>query len=184
MAFRVISRTVAPASQIRALSATLLGTSRNSMMRSAVRGYSTGPAKKSGSSPMLWALAFAGAGVAGYYMMSPPGKVAPFSSPKSNPGVNVETKQKNNLDYQAIYNDIAELLEDNDYDDGSFAPVLLRLAWHASGTYNKADGSGGSNGATMRFRPEAEHGGNAGLGVARENPRNEWSNYSLETWPY
>lgn len=43
----------------------------------------------------------------------------------------------------------------------------MRLAWHASGTYNKADGSGGSNGATMRFAPESEHGANAGLGAAR-----------------
>ncbi|ORY01932.1 heme peroxidase [Basidiobolus meristosporus CBS 931.73] len=168
MAFRIVCRPSVLASPSRAASAALFGTSRNSAMRSMIRGYSSGPAKKSGSSPMLWALAFAGAGVAGYYMMTPPGKVAPLSSPKSNPGVNVETKQKNNLDYQAIYNDIADILEDNDYDDGSFGPVLLRLAWHASGTYNKADGSGGSNGATMRFRPESEHGGNAGLGVARK----------------
>lgn len=29
-------------------------------------------------------------------------------------------------------------------------PVLVRLAWHASGTYDKATGTGGSNGATMR----------------------------------
>jgi hypothetical protein len=43
----------------------------------------------------------------------------------------------------------------------------VRLAWHSSGTYNKADGTGGSNGATMRFKPESEHGANAGLAVAR-----------------
>jgi cytochrome c peroxidase len=49
------------------------------------------------------------------------------------------------------------------YPDGSLAPVVLRLAWHASGTYNKADGTGGSNYATMRFPAEAAHGGNAGL---------------------
>jgi hypothetical protein len=47
--------------------------------------------------------------------------------------------------------------------DGSMAPVLLRLAWHCSGTYDKADGTGGSNYATMRFPDESKHGGNAGL---------------------
>lgn len=34
------------------------------------------------------------------------------------------------------------------------APTLLRLAWHASGTYSAKDGMGGSNGATMRFQAE------------------------------
>ncbi|ORX91521.1 heme peroxidase [Basidiobolus meristosporus CBS 931.73] len=167
MAFRLISRAITPVGRSRVVGASLLGASRSSVVRSATRGYQTGPVKKSGSSPMVWALAFAGAGIAGYYMMTPAGKVEPHASPKDNVGVNVETKKKN-LDYQAIYNEIADILEDNDYDDGSFGPVLLRLAWHASGTYNKADGSGGSNGATMRFRPESEHGGNAGLGVARD----------------
>jgi hypothetical protein len=37
-----------------------------------------------------------------------------------------------------------------DKSDGSLAPVLVRLAWHASGTYDARDGSGGSNFATMR----------------------------------
>jgi cytochrome c peroxidase len=37
--------------------------------------------------------------------------------------------------YQEVYNHIAKLLEEHDnYDDGSYGPVLLRLAWHASGT--------------------------------------------------
>lgn len=71
--------------------------------------------------------------------------------------------------------------------DGSFGPVLLRLAWHASGTYDKTTGTGGrsvsffhsirfrlitdvmrSNYATMRFEPESHHGANAGLHVARD----------------
>lgn len=55
----------------------------------------------------------------------------------------------------------------DNYDDGSYGPVFIRLAWHASGTYDIRDGTGGSNGATMRFSPEADHGANAGLHVAR-----------------
>lgn len=60
-----------------------------------------------------------------------------------------------------MYNRIAEVIDDaGDYDstvfnrlvrfmlsfffvDGSFGPVVLRLAWHASGTYDKATGTGG-----------------------------------------
>lgn len=45
---------------------------------------------------------------------------------------------------------------------------MLRLAWHASGTYDKETGTGGSNGATMRFAPESDHDANAGLKVARD----------------
>lgn len=72
-------------------------------------------------------------------------------------------------DYQKVYDHIAKLLEEkDDYDDGSYGPVLLRLAWHASGTYDKMTGTGGSNGATMRFAPEGDHGANAGLKAARD----------------
>ena len=39
---------------------------------------------------------------------------------------------------------------------------------HAAGTYDKETGNGGSNGATMRFKPESHHGANAGLAVTRE----------------
>ena len=38
----------------------------------------------------------------------------------------------------------------------------------ASGTYQKSDNSGGSNGARMRFSPEAKYGSNAGLDIARD----------------
>ena len=38
-------------------------------------------------------------------------------------------------DYQQIYNAIAKRLDEKeDYDDGSYGPVVLRLAWHCSGT--------------------------------------------------
>lgn len=34
--------------------------------------------------------------------------------------------------------------------------------------YDKETGTGGSNGATMRFAPEGDHGANAGLKAARD----------------
>ncbi|KAF8513112.1 cytochrome c peroxidase [Hysterangium stoloniferum] len=85
-------------------------------------------------------------------------------------------------DYQKVYNKIASILEADDYDNGSYGPVLVRLAWHASGTYDKNTNTGGSNYATMRFAPESLHGANNGLHVARgimEQIKNEfpWISY-------
>jgi hypothetical protein len=47
-------------------------------------------------------------------------------------------------------------------------PMAVRLAWHASGTFDKSDNSGGSDGATMRFAPESTDGANAGLSIIRD----------------
>jgi hypothetical protein len=47
-------------------------------------------------------------------------------------------------------------------------PMAVRLAWHASGTYDKSDNSGGSDGATMRFEPESKDDANAGLNIMRD----------------
>lgn len=63
-----------------------------------------------------------------------------------------------------VKKEIAEILDD----DETVGPFFMRLAWHCAGSYQKDDNSGGSNGATMRFAPEADHGGNAGLGLARD----------------
>ncbi|KAL9058170.1 MAG: hypothetical protein Q9162_001894 [Coniocarpon cinnabarinum] len=72
-------------------------------------------------------------------------------------------------DYQNVYDEIAErLVEFDEYDDGSYGPVVLRLGWHASGTYDAETQTGGSNGATMRFAPEMDHGANAGLKAAQD----------------
>lgn len=86
-------------------------------------------------------------------------------------------------DYQAVYHDIVNVMDAEDYDDGSFGPVLLRLAWHTSGTYDALTGTGGSNGATMRFAPEGDHGANAGLRTARNvlekvHERHPWISFS------
>lgn len=72
------------------------------------------------------------------------------------------------VDYAAVKAEIAERLDNDDWDDGSYGPILVRLAWHASGTYCCKTGDGGSNSATMRFSPESDFGANAGLGHARD----------------
>lgn len=75
------------------------------------------------------------------------------------------------LDYKKVKADIVSAIEEADSKRGdgtSIAPTLVRLAWHASGTYSIFDKTGGSSGATMRFAPESEWGANAGLGEARK----------------
>jgi len=71
------------------------------------------------------------------------------------------------VDYQAVRAAIQKAMDNLDYEDGSYGPVLVRLAWHAAGQYDAATKTGGSNGATMRFQPEAGDPGNQGLGIAR-----------------
>lgn len=57
------------------------------------------------------------------------------------------------MDWAAVRADIAaELGKFPNHDDGTIAPVVLRLAWHSSGTYDPVEQpNGGSNGATMRY---------------------------------
>ncbi|WFD27455.1 cytochrome-c peroxidase [Malassezia nana] len=70
-------------------------------------------------------------------------------------------------DFDAVRNDIVAILKNKDYDDGSIGPVVVRLAWHASGTYSKEDDTGGSNGAGMRYEEEGGDPANNGLQNAR-----------------
>ena len=88
-------------------------------------------------------------------------------------GIGLATALDNNseaeeqkVDYEAVKEDIRKLLSDPTKED-TWGPVLVRLAWHASGTYSVFDHTGGSNGATMRFCPESRHGANNGLAIAR-----------------
>ena len=127
------------------------------------------------------------AGGAGYYVYATDNQGAFSLGFPGADGIiskkNAPTKTTQN-DYQAVYNAIAHhLAEKDDYDDGSYGPVLVRLAWHCSGTYDAETKTGGSNGATMRFDPESDHGANAGLKAARDflEPVKEqfsWISYS------
>lgn len=46
----------------------------------------------------------------------------------------------------------------------SYHPAVAPLTFCS---YDKETGTGGSNGATMRFAPEKDHGANAGLAAAQ-----------------
>ncbi|KAI9852178.1 MAG: heme peroxidase [Thelocarpon superellum] len=131
------------------------------------RGYASGPAGQSSGSGIYWGLALVAAGGAGYYhFVVNEGKVPEFISGASAKNVVTTPKYE---DFQKVYAAVAKKIEERDeYEDGSFGPVIVRLAWHASGTYDSATNTGGSNGATMRFAPEGDHGANAGLQVARD----------------
>ncbi|KAG0338115.1 heme peroxidase [Podila humilis] len=122
-----------------------------------------------GGSTLVAAVVGATAGAVGYhfYKQSDLSSSLPKVAATGDSKTSSESK-KQPLDYQKVYNAIADLLEDENYDDGSYAPVFLRLAWHASGTYDMTAGDGGSSYATMRFKPESGADANAGLGIARE----------------
>ncbi|RHZ88451.1 hypothetical protein Glove_22g67 [Diversispora epigaea] len=70
-------------------------------------------------------------------------------------------------DYDAVRTDIKAIIPNSNWDDGSLGPLFVRLAWHASGTFDKYSCTGGSGGATMRFSIEANDPANAGLEHAR-----------------
>lgn len=77
---------------------------------------------------------------------------------------------KEAVDLDKVRETIVQVIEEDAEkrgDGSSLAGTFIRLAWHSCGTYKAADNSGGSNGARMRFSPEATYGNNAGLGKAR-----------------
>ncbi|GIT76366.1 MAG: hypothetical protein Ct9H300mP31_08970 [Acidimicrobiaceae bacterium] len=92
---------------------------------------------------------------------------------KSNPmGEDFDYAQAfNSLDYEALKADIAAVMTDSQdwwpADFGHYGGLMIRLTWHAAGTYRVGDGRGGGGTGAQRFAPLNSWPDNANLDRAR-----------------
>jgi catalase-peroxidase len=100
-------------------------------------------------------------------------KVLQANPPMANPmGEDFNYRDEfNSLDLAAVKRDIETVLTTSQdwwpADYGHYGPLIIRMAWHAAGTYRIADGRGGAGRGQQRFAPLNSWPDNASLDKAR-----------------
>ncbi|KAJ3073082.1 hypothetical protein HDU98_002288 [Podochytrium sp. JEL0797] len=94
------------------------------------------------------------------------GEACPFLSARSNAqGASMPALHRrsvaapaSHIDYSSVKADIKQMFTNSTAfwpaDYGNYAPLMIRLAWHCSGSHRQSDGRGGCDGARIRFNPE------------------------------
>ena len=95
------------------------------------------------------------------------------NSPLTNPmgGKFNYAKEFKKLDFKALKQDLeAMMTQSQDWwpaDFGHYGGLIIRMAWHAAGTYRIGDGRGGAGAGQQRFAPLSSWPDNANLDKAR-----------------
>jgi catalase-peroxidase len=80
-------------------------------------------------------------------------------------------KEFKSIDYKALKKDVAAVMTDSKpwwpADFGHYGPLMIRMAWHAAGTYRIGDGRGGGGRGQQRFAPLNSWPDNGNLDKAR-----------------